>query len=168
MQNTSLYSKVLFSSWRKKETQDCFFLGVFSVIVFAAVIGFSFLISDETFWWIVVLFSLLSASCAWSWIYLCTSFLLPLRARKRLLETFKNAKEVVFAGEIVSCSKKRTVLSFVEVTLLEIRNEKGTRSFYFDSFLGACPLKAGMKVALKTKTNFVVNYEVKENEEASN
>ena len=167
MQNTSLYSKALLVSWRKKEICDWLFLGVFSTFVFATILGFSFLISDETFWWIVVLFSLLSALCAWSWIYFCTSFLLPLRARKRLLETFKNAKEVVFAGEIVSCSKKRTALSFVEVTLIEIRSEKGMRSFYFDSFLGACPLEVGMKVALQTKTNFVTGYEVGANEEAS-
>lgn len=143
------------------------FLGIFSGVVVALIIALCFLINDNNFIWMTILLSLLTALCAWSWIYLLTSFLLPFRARTRLFQAFKNAKEGVFAGEIVSSSKKRTVLSFLEVTLIEVRKEEEIHSFYFDSFLGACPLKEGMKVTLRIKTNFVIGYEVNPDEEAS-
>lgn len=143
------------------------FLGVFSGVVVALTIVLCLFINDKNFIWMTILLSLLAVLCAWSWIYLLTSFLLPFRARTRLFQAFKNAKEGVFAGEIVSSNKKRTVLSFLEVTLIEVRKEGEIHSFYFDSFLGTCPLRDGMKVTLRTKTNFVIGYEVNPNEEAS-
>lgn len=143
------------------------FLGVFSGVVVALTIVLCLFINDKNFIRMMILLSLLAVLCAWSWIYLLTSFLLPFRARTRLFQAFKNAKEGVFAGEIVSSNKKRTVLSFLEVTLIEVRKEGEIHSFYFDSFLGTCPLRDGMKVTLRTKTNFVIGYEVNPNEEAS-
>ena len=143
------------------------FLGVFSGVVVALIVGLCFFVNDKNFIWMVILLSILSVLCAWSWIYLLTSFLLPFLARTRLFQAFRNAKEGVFTGKIVSSNKKRTVLPFLEVTLIEVRKEEEVHSFYFDSFLGACPLKEGMKVTLRTKANFVMAYEVNPDEEAS-
>ena len=167
MQNISLYNESLLSSWKKKARFAWIFLGIITFAALSLVIGLCFWMNDKTFIWIIVVLSLSLVLLAWSWIYLLTSLLLPLRARKRILKVLQNAKEGTFDGEIVSSSKKRTVMSFLEVWLIEIQKEGEIRSFYFDSFLGSCPFKEGMFASICTKGNFVVGYEEKHNEDAS-
>lgn len=167
MQNISLYSEATLSSWKKKACFAWIFLGIFSFIALSLTIGLCFFINDQTFIWITVVLSVVLVLCAWSWIYLLTSLLLPLRARKRLFKVLQNAKEGTFDGEIVSLTKKRTVMSFLEVWLIEIQKEEEIRSFYFDSFLGTPPFKKGVNVSFYVKGNFLVGYEVKNNEDTS-
>jgi len=153
---------ILYDQKKRKKIRDgllysslsSIFLGLIGISIF---ISLCFFINDSNKIFIIFIDSISLIISSFFIIYLITQFFLPNLSRNRLLKQMDGAKEIEYDGVIISSYKKRTMIKYLDSTLIELRCNDGLRAFYFDnSFL--IPFKENEHVCLLIKSNFVYGY----------
>ena len=155
MQNSILYSPESIAKLNKRIIVSSLLVSLFAVLMVVETVVLCFFISDETVVWITVSLSFSLVLFSWAIVYLVTAYIVVSLARKRLIKGFQGSEGKKYRGKIISASKIRTPMKFIQAYAVELDTDEGIRNFYYDAALGEPPFKEGDDVSFLIKSNFI-------------
>ncbi len=155
MLSSILYNDDVVKNIKRRIVFSILLIALFVILMVLESALLCLLISDETIIWITVVLSVSLVLFSWAIIYLATVYLASSLARERLIKRFQKTEGKTFSGKIISASKTRTPMKFIQAYAVEMEIDDGIRNFYYDSALGETPFKEGEEVALLIKSNFI-------------